>query len=295
MPAGRFLLKILSEKSFLKARKLYHKFLHCIYPKLSEKKFRQILTEKIGLKKGDVVFIHSSLENLNPGFSEFLIIDILLDIVGEEGTLVFPCWHFDYRAEDYLKKDELFDVKKSPTVMGFLPGLACRYEDAYRSLHPTSSCIAIGKYAQEITGDHHKTIYPCDENSPFCKIINYNGKIIGLGVSTYNLSFVHCAEDIMKYEFPVKTRTDEVFEGKVRDYNGNIISVKTKAAHSQVKYNTIQRYVKKHVPAEICEDFKVNGIKFFRADAAKLLEKMTELAKQDITIYTSKAIERNKR
>ncbi len=293
MSAGSFLLKILPAQSFLKLRKLYHKILHLIYPKLSEEKFRQILNEKIGLKKGDVVFIHSSLENLNPGFSEFSLIDILLEIVGDQGTLVFPCWHFDYRAEDYLKKDELFDVKKSPTVMGFLPGLACRYEKSFRSLHPTSSCVAIGKYAEEITRDHHKTIYPCDENSPFCKIVNYFGKIIGLGVSTYNLSFVHSAEDIMKSEFPVKTRTDEVFEGKVRDYDGNIISVKTRAAHCQVKYNNIQRYVKKYIPAEICEDFKVNGTKYFKADASKLLEKMTQLAKQGITIYTSKAIERN--
>jgi len=295
MSLGSILLKILPENYFKKARKLYHRILHLLYPKLSKEKFRFILTDKLGVGKGDVVFIHSSLENLNPGFSEFSIIDILLDIVGAEGTLVFPCWHFDYRAEEYLKKDELFDVKKSPTVMGFLPGLACRYENSRRSLHPTNSCVAIGKYAEEITRHHHKTIYPCDENSPFYRIINYNGKIIGLGVSTYNLSFVHCAEDILKTGFPVKTRTDEVFEGKVRDYDGNIISVKTKAAHLQVRHNNIQRFVKKYIPAEICEDFKVNGTKFFRADAAKLLEKMMELAKQDITIYTSKAVERNKR
>ena len=293
MSVGSILLKVLPEKYFIKARRLYHKILHVFYPKLSEEKFRSILTSKLGLGKGDVVFIHSSLENLNPGFSEFSIIDTILDIVGDEGTLVFPCWHFDYRAEEYLKKDVLFDVKKSPTVMGFIPGLACRYENSRRSLHPTNSCVAIGKYAEEITQDHHKSIYPCDENSPFYRVINYGGKIIGLGVSTYNLSFVHCAEDIMKTEFPVKTRTDQVFEGRVRDYGGNMISVKTKAAHLQVKYNNIQRFVKKYIPAKICEDYKVNGTKFFRADAAKLLEKMIELAKKDITIYTSKAGERN--
>jgi aminoglycoside 3-N-acetyltransferase len=295
MSLGSILLKILPENYFLKARKLYHRILHLRYPKLSEEKFRSILTDMLGVGKGDVVFIHSSFENLNPGFSAFSIIDILLDIVGAEGTLVFPCWHFDYRAEEYLKNDELFDVQKSPTVMGFLPGLACRYENSRRSLHPTNSCIAIGKYAEEITRDHHKTIYPCDENSPFYRIINYHGKIIGLGVSTYNLSFVHCAEDIMKTDFPVKTRTDQVFEGVVRDYGGNIIHVKTKAAHVQVKHNNIQRFVKKYIPRQICYDFKINGTKFFKANAAKLLDKMMELAKQDVTIYTSKAVERNKR
>lgn len=294
MSLGSLLLKILPVKYFKKARRLYHGLLHILYPKLSEEKFRSILTDNLGLGKGDVVFIHSSLENLNLGFSEFSIIDIILDIVGDEGSLVFPCWHFDYRAEEYLTKNELFDVRKSPTVMGFLPGLACRYENSRRSLHPINSCVAIGKYAEEITQDHHKSIYPCDVNSPFYKVINYGGKIVGLGVSTYNLSFVHCAEDIMKTEFPVKTRTDKVFEGKVRDYDGTVISVKTKAANLQVKYNNIQRFVKKYIPAEICEDFKVNGTKFFRADAAKLLEKMIELARKDITIYTSKATERNK-
>ncbi len=288
MDVGRFLLKILPEDHFRRIRKIYHRFLFSVYPKLSEEDFRYILTKKLGITNGDVVFVHSSVENLNPGFSMYAIIDILLDIVGDEGTLVFPCWHFDYRAEDYLRKDEVFDVRKSLTVMGFLPWLACRYQDALRSLHPTNSCVAIGKYAEEITSEHHTSIYPCGEKSPFYKIVNYGGKIIGLGVSTYNLSFVHCVEDTMLSEFPVKTRTDEIFDGKVRDYSGNIITVKTKAAHQQIKYNNIQQFIKKHVSPDICQDFKVNGTKYFTADAKKLFVRMEELARQNITIYTSK-------
>jgi aminoglycoside 3-N-acetyltransferase len=292
MSVGKILLRFLSPEHFQKARKLYHNIKSKVYPKLTEESFRKILTEDLGLKKGSVVFIHSAVDNLNLGFPFYRILPILLDIVGEEGTLAFPCWHFNYRAEDYLKKNEIFDVKKSPSVMGILPELARRMKNAKRSLHPLNSVVAVGKYADELTKDHISTEFPSDENSPFYRIMNYNGIIIGLGVSTYNLSFVHCIEETMKEKFPVKTLTDEIFETRVINHDGETIMVKTRAAYSQIKYRNIERFIKKYIPQEICCDFKMNGVKYYKANSRELYNKMEELALKGITIYTNKAKEK---
>jgi aminoglycoside 3-N-acetyltransferase len=294
MSIGKFLYRILKPEAFRKVRKIYLSVKHKLYPKLTEEKFKKILTEELGIKKGMTVFVHSAADNLNLAFPFYLVLPIMLESVGEEGTFAFPCWHFNYRAEDYLRKGEVFDVKKSPTVMGLLPELARRMKGAHRSMHPVNSVVAIGRHANELTKDHINSVYPDDENSPFYRVLNYDGIIIGLGVSTGHLSFVHCIEDVMKEKFPLKTRTDEVFTAHVRDEKGNMIEVKTKAAHEQIRHRNIERYMRKHIPADVCRDFKVNGTKYFVADARKLFEKMHELALQGITIYTDKATLRNK-
>jgi aminoglycoside 3-N-acetyltransferase len=294
MSIGSIALKVLSDSDFKKIRKLYHAFKRLWYPELSEERFKEILTHDLDVKAGSVIFIHSAVDNLNLDFPFYRILPILLELVGTEGTLVFPCWQLTGRAEEYLKrKESLFDVKKTPTVLGIIPELARRYPNAQRSLHPTSSVVAIGKHATEITGDHMLSESPCDENSPFYKLMKYNSLIIGLGVSTYNLSFVHCIEDLMKNKFPIKTLTDELFVTQVKNQNGEILNVKTRAPHVQIKYRNIQGYIKKNIPARICKDLYINGAKYFRAKPKELFEKMGVLASKDITIYTNGAILRN--
>ena len=49
-----------------------------------------ILKENLNIKKNDIVFIHSSVDNLNLDFPFYKIINIILEIVGENGTILFP-------------------------------------------------------------------------------------------------------------------------------------------------------------------------------------------------------------
>jgi hypothetical protein len=41
----------------------------------------------------------------------------------------------------------------------------------------------------------------------------------------------------------------------------------------------------RHIPADVCEDIVVNGMKFFRADARRLFAAMLPLARRGITVY----------
>jgi len=275
-------------KYYKKIKQQYRKTRKKLLPKLSEEKFREILREELHVKKGAVVFVHSSLANLNLSFQPYQVLNILLDEVGEEGTILMPCNHLKTRAEEYLRSGKVFDVRRTPTVMGLLPELARRHKLSFRSLHPTLSVVAIGKYAKELTENHHKSKYPFGEESPYFKIANYNGIIIGLGLETgHCLSFVHCIEDNLKDKFPVKTQLDEIFTGKTIDYQGNEISIETLASHPNSGFRHITSYIKKYVPNEIAVDLKIKGTKFFTAKSKDLFIKMNELALQGITIYTS--------
>lgn len=256
-------------------------------PKLSESDFVELFRNKMNLKRGDVVFAHSSANGLNLDFPSYNILNILLEIVGENGTILFPTYPKG-TSLDFILSKKVFDVRKTPTYTGLLNEFARRHKNAVRSLHPTKSVVAIGKYAIELTATHHKSIYPYDTTSPYYLINNYNAKIIGIGVKTTYLSCVHCVDDIFRDEYPVNPYLPDVFETDCMNYIGEIIKVKT-MVHDLKKINfNLPKFFKKNVLPEICQDFKYKEMDFFLADSTILFKKLSELSKKKITIYKRK-------
>ncbi|HLN52596.1 MAG TPA: AAC(3) family N-acetyltransferase [Lentimicrobium sp.] len=285
MLTGKILLKLVPFSVYHKLRSLYRNVNKLIHQPLTEAEFAQFLKERLQVQEGDTVFIHSSIDKLNITFTPHKLLDLLLQAVGPEGTLLFPAWHFNYRAEDYLKKGLVFDVRRSPSALGMLSEVARRHPAARRSLHPTSSVTAIGPKAGYLTAEHHLSVYPCGDKSPFYKMMELDAKIIGLGVSTEFLSFVHSPEDIMKSEFPYPVRNAEVSKAKVRDYNGNITEVKTLSANKAIGKRDIPGFIKAHISQSVAEDFRYRGNDFFRVNAKKLFVKIRDLAMEGVTIY----------
>jgi len=288
--AGKLVMSLkkrLPVKLLQRLRKLYNFFLKKFNLLISKEEFRLLLTNKLGVKKGSVVFIHSSVDKMFLGFSYLDILPMLREIVGSEGTLIFPCSHIKIRAEEYLENPEaVFDVKHSVTVRGILPEIARQEDDAFRSLHPTNSVVAIGKLARELTIHHHETIYPCGEKSPFFEITRYNGLILGLGISVDRLSFVHSVEDVMKEEFPVRTRLDKKYECKVIDNDNNRLTVLTLAASREIGHRNVKKFIRKYITEDVCRLFRYKGVPFFSADSKKLFDIMASLAREGKTIYS---------
>ena len=280
------LRKILGPKKFKKFRKKGYEIKFKLYGTIDEEKYRRILEDDMGIQKGDVVFVHSSTGKLNINFSAFKVVRILKDVVGDEGTILFPNWHFNYRAADYLSDESnCFDVRKSPSMMGLISELARRNKEAKRSLHPTNAVVAIGKHADYLIGEHHQDIYPNGKKSPFYKVTEFNGKIIGIGEPAHlSLSFVHCIEDIEPEKFPYKTREDKVYTGKVIDYEGNELSVDTLAADQGIQNRDLVPYLKQFEP-EAFKKFKRGGSDYFVVNSVPFYAKMEELTKKGITIY----------
>lgn len=290
---SRIIFRVFPPEVFIRLRKIYRTTLKRLNSPISEQELRKILAEELGISKGSIVFIHSSVDNLNIRFDTLRLLEILLETVGEEGTIVFPCWHFTYRAEDYLRSGKVFDVRRSPSALGMLSEMARRYPGAKRSLHPTNSIVAIGKNAEAIIGTHHLDIYPCGEKSPYYIAMQLGGIIAGIGVNAHFMSFVHCPEDLIKQQFPLKTRHDEIFETKVKKEDGTIAIVKTLAAHPQIKNNDINGFLKKYIQESICRNITMKGNRFFIAHPKELFDSIIELSKENKTIYTDKAVIKN--
>lgn len=251
---------------------------------LDEAAVRKILVEQLGLAPGDTVFVHSSVDQLSLGFPFYRLLSLLQEVVGVEGTLLFPTYP-RLSSSEFLSRGEIFDVRKSPSYTGLLTEFARRQGSARRSLHPTKSVAATGARAEELTRSHQLSPYPCDHPSPYYKLIEAGGKIIGLGVSTANLSFVHCVDDHLKEDFPVRPYLPELFAARCINYGGEVETVASYAHDLRKMNHHIPRYMKTHISTEACRDLKIGGMKFFRADAGKLFDEMLRLARARITIY----------
>lgn len=283
--------RVLPEKtvaSLSRARKKMRQSHIASLPILNEDSFREILVSELGLTTGDTVFVHSSIDQLNLDFPFYRIMSLLRETIGQRGTLLFPTYP-QASSYEFLSRGEVFDVRKTASYTGILTEFARRQRDAVRSLHPTKSVCATGPHAHELTATHQLSPYPYDRCSPYYKLVEAGGKIIGLGVSTANLSFVHCADDALRDDFPVQPYHPQLFAARCLNYDGEVEIVETYAHDLRKMNHDIPRYVRTHVASEACSDLTINGMKFFRADAGKLFGSMLELAKQGVTIYPRSA------
>lgn len=119
---------------------------------------------KLGLRRGDVVGVHSSLNSF--GYVEGgadAVIDALVEVVGKEGTIVMPT-HSSNLEKVGLSPEEkaagvswLFKIlpynpKETPCTTGIIPETFRKRRGVIRSHHPDQSIAAIGPRAKEITG-----------------------------------------------------------------------------------------------------------------------------------------------
>ena len=255
---------------------------------LNEDEFRGILMDALRVRRGDVVFVHSSIDRLGLAFPFYRILSMLREIIGDSGTVLFPTYP-GLPAHEAALSGEVFDVRKSPSFTGVLTEFARRQPGAIRSLNPTKSVCALGPHAQQLTMDHHQSPYPYDRFSPYYRLMDVGGKVIGLGVSTRNLSFIHCVEDELKDDFPVRPYFPRLFDVVCRDYAGREVNVRTYAHDPDKMRRDIPRFVRQHIwrpPGDVVvQDLDVHGMPFFWANAAPLFDVMVRLARQGTTVY----------
>ena len=132
-------------------------------------------------------------------------------------------------------------------------------------------------------------IYPCGIRSPYYKITEYDGIIIGIGVTVKMASFVHCIEDIYPDEFPLVTRLTEIYPGKVIKSDGSEVIVNTLIANPLTEYKKITRYYRKNIPKHIYSDLTIGNVNYSIIYPKELFNVMRVLTHKGITMYTKKA------
>jgi aminoglycoside 3-N-acetyltransferase len=179
------------------------------------KRIKEVL-KKGGVKNGSLLIVHSSYDSLKcTGLSPDEIIDALLELIGEEGTLAMPVIR-RYKEQPRKGKEYItyntdtivctYNVQKTPVVTGIIPYYLMLREDSVTSRHPLSTMTAIGPLARammehNLDGDKPSSHGP---NSSWKYCLDHNSLVIGLGIDlVHSLSIMHVAEESFS-DWPVK-------------------------------------------------------------------------------------------
>jgi len=161
----------------------------------SNQQLRKTLTRdllKIGVKKGDLLIVHSSFKalGLKDGTPED-VIHAFLEILGPEGTIMMPTFTYSYSG---VWKVRPFNPVTTPGAEnGVLTETLRKHPGALRSGHPTYSVAAIGKHAGMITQDKENAS-ALGRGSAYDTAIGLGAKILLLGVGNNRNSAIHYAE-----------------------------------------------------------------------------------------------------
>jgi aminoglycoside 3-N-acetyltransferase len=244
--------------------------------------------KRIGLKSKDSVLVHSSLSKI--GFvtgGPQTVIDALFEVIGSEGTLLFPSFPATGRNKTHLQEHPFFDIKNTESRMGSITEYFRKLEGVFRSFHPTDSVCAKGPLAEYYTNSHFGQLTPYNEYSPFRKLCNKKGKILMLGTTLNGAcTNLHTLEDAVEFKYPVYD--DQQFDIKMIDTNGNVSFMKTKV-HNPI-YSS-KRNCDALKPMFENEGVLVNGLvgeaNSMLIDAEKMLDVMVRNYKlKGITMYT---------
>lgn len=149
-----------------------------------------------GIKKGDVLMVHSnygSLRGVDGGPDE--VIDTLIDLVGEEGTLLIPTFNFTAWSNEHY-----FDCIETASEMGVITEYARARTSFKRTVHPIYSFVVYGKKQEDFLACIDKEAF--GPNSVFALFHQCKGLILSIGLG-YNDSYtmVHYAEKIMNVDY----------------------------------------------------------------------------------------------
>lgn len=147
----------------------------------------------IGLKENDIVMIRADISNILKNIPDLKakdILSILLEVVGENGTIVAPA----YTSSSFIRRDKkIIFTKKSRTTSGLFSMVMLANTKSIRSEHPTNSHVAIGKYAEYILENHNEN---AGAYEPTRRIMELGGKMLMFGCikTSFGFNTTHLAE-----------------------------------------------------------------------------------------------------
>ncbi len=163
------------------------------------------------MKKGDIVFVHSALSALGrvEGGAD-AVIDALKETVGPKGTVAMTRLGGALLSRVFAERKE--------TVEG---------------IHPTHPVAAWGAKAKPLIEDHIKSETACGRETPFGRLVDWDGRILLLGVDQDRNTTLHTIEEyadspyLSKKTFFYKDKTGrkrtkilKKFPGPHRDFIG---------------------------------------------------------------------------
>ena len=177
---------------------------------------RQLLNN-FDLNKGDTVMMVSDISNIllsykkdGKIFDVNLFLDLVLEHIGHEGTLLIPTYNYDFC------NGITFDYLNTQPITGTLGKIALKRKDFKRTKNPIHSFVVGGKDKELLYNLKHQSSFGND--SPFKYLHEKNAKYFSIGLNFTNLGFTpaHYVEE----KVGVSYRYIKNFSGYYIDENG---------------------------------------------------------------------------
>ncbi len=253
----------------------------------------------LGLKPGDTVLVHSSLKSL--GYVEngpHAVVKALYESVSPGGTIVLPAYYMPAGTmyETCKLKDYIFDPRQHGTNLGRIPEELLKFPGVERSLHPTHSVAALGPNARYLTESHHHASSTFGKNSPWDRLIEIGGKVMGLGIPMAPGGLYHPLEDYMLDSFPVPVRMKETHLLRCRQRSGEIVQVPVVPLDPQFLSRRIDHKSRADLRDYFWQEFSRAGLlrvgrvgeaRTWMSPAKEFFAHLIRLAEEGITIYST--------
>ena len=252
---------------------------------------------QLNIKKGDALLVSSDIKKFmwnslkqKEKFDIQHFIDTLTDAVGEEGTLIFPTYNWDFC------KGVPFDYVKTPGKTGALGVAALKRSDFKRSKHPLYSCAIWGKDKEMLCERDYRSSF--GEDSIFAYLHEMKGKNLLLDVTLQHcFTYAHYVEQqsgVVSYRYLKQFTADYIdangerqkktYEMFVRDLNLDVI-------------NLIDPYEEDFLENGIAEVKYINDSKFFliELDPAYriILDDIKNHSSRKLCSYIGQNVEKN--
>jgi aminoglycoside 3-N-acetyltransferase len=266
-------------RGFVRTRKLW--LSRQIYRQPVEPaELRQKLID-LGVTRGRTVWVQSSWnEFYNVRLRPSEVIDLLRDLIGPDGTLAMPAFPID---QDLTK---VFLVDRAPVYTGLLCEVFRRTQGVLRSVHPSSSVCAIGPQAEFLVRDHHRAKTAWGPDSPFCRLMELNARLVGLGAGFEFMTPLHVVECVLHDEVPFfrgvfgatvryrwKRASGETGENEYLDRTGDVRPAR----------------LRRYFGPDILDEARISNLKMIAADAKPFIEHAVALGRRGITMYVQPA------
>jgi aminoglycoside 3-N-acetyltransferase len=236
----------------------------------------------LGFTYGATIYLHSSMDQINrrvPGLDPLRLINLLKELIGEEGTLLAPTFPFRGLQYQYVQRQRVFNVRLTPSQEGLFTELFRRTKGVMRSLHPTHPIAAWGKHSRELLAEHHLgTAF--GKKCPVYKMQRYNGLVAGLGVLPKEcFTLYHVAEELHPATRAMQYATDA--------FEMTIISGDEKIPYQVIplrpdrvrRYSRADRILRKE---GIVRYYRVRGLRFSATSVGEFLHRARELIDADM-------------
>lgn len=170
-----------------------------------------------GIRPDDTLLVHSSMKKIGlvEGGAD-TVIDTFIDYFHQHGLIVFPSLTYTLAhvydpdsprcqkcggrpgyclAKGWQGRTPEFHANSTPACIGLLPNLFLSRPNIFRSLNPTHSLAACGPDAEEFTRGHELGNTPCGKHSPWWKLYLRHAKILHLGSTIHNTTYLHAVDE----------------------------------------------------------------------------------------------------